>query len=163
MWRRESWVRSSGRMARARRPSSTGSADFSHRASGTIASMAGTSPDLRRISAVHFGWARIPKSPFGTQDLRKRPRQSGRIRLRPWISRSEQAEIHQRIEDTLKLVGLETKKNRLVGELAHGDRRAAEVAMALALQPQGARSTDHRMGSRNLPDQPVDPTAAPRQ
>ncbi len=56
-------------------------------------------------------------------------------RLRPWISRTEAAGIHTRIEDTLKLVSLEGRKDRLVGELAHGDQRAAEIAMALALKP----------------------------
>jgi branched-chain amino acid transport system ATP-binding protein len=56
-------------------------------------------------------------------------------RLRPWITRSQQAEVQQRVEETLKLVTLETKADRLVGELAHGDQRAAEIAMALALKP----------------------------
>ena len=32
-------------------------------------------------------------------------------------------------------MSLETKTDRLVGELAHGDQRAAEIAMALALKP----------------------------
>jgi branched-chain amino acid transport system ATP-binding protein len=49
---------------------------------------------------------------------------AGGYRLRPWINRA-----------TLKLVSLETKTDRLVGELAHGDQRAAEIAMALALNP----------------------------
>jgi branched-chain amino acid transport system ATP-binding protein len=56
-------------------------------------------------------------------------------RLRPWISRSEKAEVHRRVEETLKLVALDSKTDRLVGELAHGDQRAAEIAMALALRP----------------------------
>jgi len=56
-------------------------------------------------------------------------------RLRPWLSRVEKAGVHQRIETTLKLAGLEIKADRLVGELAHGDQRAAEIAMALALRP----------------------------
>jgi branched-chain amino acid transport system ATP-binding protein len=60
---------------------------------------------------------------------------AGGHRLKAWISRSEQAEIHQRVEATLKEVALETKTDRLVGELAHGDQRAAEIAMALALKP----------------------------
>ena len=34
-----------------------------------------------------------------------------------------------------RLVSLEAKSDRLVGELAHGDQRAAEIAMALALKP----------------------------
>jgi branched-chain amino acid transport system ATP-binding protein len=56
-------------------------------------------------------------------------------RLRPWVNRAEAAIIHGQVEETLKLVGLETKTDRLVGELAHGDQRAAEIAMALSLQP----------------------------
>jgi branched-chain amino acid transport system ATP-binding protein len=55
--------------------------------------------------------------------------------LRPWINRAEQAQVSARAEDTLKLVSLETKTDRLVGELAHGDQRATEIAMALALKP----------------------------
>jgi branched-chain amino acid transport system ATP-binding protein len=57
------------------------------------------------------------------------------FRLRPWISGAEKIELHRRVEDTLKLAGLESKADRLVGELAHGDQRAAEIAMALALRP----------------------------
>ena len=57
-------------------------------------------------------------------------------RLRPWLTRDEQATIDKRIEETLKLVGLKPKAGRLVGELAHGDQRAAEIAMALTLRPR---------------------------
>ena len=58
------------------------------------------------------------------------------FRLRPWISRTEAAELQRRIEETLTLAGLFSKADRLVGELAHGDQRAAEIAMALALRPR---------------------------
>jgi branched-chain amino acid transport system ATP-binding protein len=58
------------------------------------------------------------------------------FRLRPWLSRAERAQVHERIEATLKLAALETKADRLVGELAHGDQRAAEISMALALHPR---------------------------
>jgi len=60
---------------------------------------------------------------------------AGGYRLRPWIGRAEKAEVHRQVDKTLKLVGLEAKSGRLVGELAHGDQRAAEIAMALALRP----------------------------
>ncbi|WP_024515989.1 ABC transporter ATP-binding protein [Bradyrhizobium sp. Tv2a-2] len=60
---------------------------------------------------------------------------AGGYRLRPWISRAEASKIHDNVETTLKLVALEAKADRLVGELAHGDQRAAEIAMALALKP----------------------------
>ncbi|HZR02188.1 MAG TPA: ATP-binding cassette domain-containing protein, partial [Burkholderiales bacterium] len=57
-------------------------------------------------------------------------------RLRPWMSRSQTDAIARQVNDTLDLVGLAGKANRLVGELSHGDQRAAEIAMALALQPR---------------------------
>jgi branched-chain amino acid transport system ATP-binding protein len=57
-------------------------------------------------------------------------------RLRPWISRVETAEVERKIKETLALVGLSAKADRLVGELAHGDQRAAEIAMALTLHPK---------------------------
>jgi branched-chain amino acid transport system ATP-binding protein len=60
---------------------------------------------------------------------------SSGYRLRPWINRSEVDKVHEHVEATLKLVSLESKGDRLVGELAHGDQRAAEIAMALALKP----------------------------
>ena len=56
--------------------------------------------------------------------------------LRPWVSRAEKDEVRRRVDDTLQLVGLKPKADRLVGELAHGDQRSAEIAMALSLQPQ---------------------------
>src|ERR1700751_389989 len=59
---------------------------------------------------------------------------AGGYRLRPWMSSAETADIHKHVEATLRLVALETKTDRLVGELAHGDQRAAEIGMALALR-----------------------------
>jgi len=52
-----------------------------------------------------------------------------------WISGSAKKETLDRVEHILGLVGLEEKARRLVGELAHGDQRAAEIAMALAVRP----------------------------
>jgi branched-chain amino acid transport system ATP-binding protein len=60
---------------------------------------------------------------------------AGGYRLRPWISHSATALIEEDVASTLKLVSLDGKAHRLVGELAHGDQRAAEIAMALALKP----------------------------
>ena len=61
---------------------------------------------------------------------------SAGYRLRPWISRAERTDIESRVAKTLALAGLEAKSDRLVGELAHGDQRATEIAMALALDPR---------------------------
>ena len=57
-------------------------------------------------------------------------------RLRPWLNRAEAADIRRRIEQTLALAALSDKADRLVGELAHGDQRATEIMMALALKPR---------------------------
>ena len=56
-------------------------------------------------------------------------------RLRPWISRAEKSAIRREIDEILDLAGLAGKVDRLVGELAHGDQRVAEIAMALTLRP----------------------------
>jgi branched-chain amino acid transport system ATP-binding protein len=60
---------------------------------------------------------------------------AGGFGLRPWMDRAERNEIERRVAETLNLAGLESKAHRLVGELAHGDQRAAEIAMALSLKP----------------------------
>ena len=60
---------------------------------------------------------------------------AGGFRLRPWVSGAERRHIADAIEEILAMVGLAAKARRLVGELSHGDQRAAEIAMALALKP----------------------------
>jgi branched-chain amino acid transport system ATP-binding protein len=57
------------------------------------------------------------------------------FRLRPWLNHAEAAEVRAHVTETMQLTGLSANANRLVGELAHGDQRAAEIAMALALRP----------------------------
>ncbi len=54
---------------------------------------------------------------------------------RVWISGSGKEDTRARVLHILGLVGLEEKARRLAGELAHGDQRAAEIAMALAVRP----------------------------
>ncbi len=56
--------------------------------------------------------------------------------LRPWINAADQKTVHDRVGEILKLAGIESKADRLVGELSHGDQRAAEIAMALTLKPR---------------------------
>ncbi len=60
---------------------------------------------------------------------------SGR-RLSPWLSRAGEAEVHDRVAELLEMGGLTDKASRLVGELSHGDQRATEIMMALALKPR---------------------------
>jgi branched-chain amino acid transport system ATP-binding protein len=56
--------------------------------------------------------------------------------LKMWTSRADAGLTEKVVDEMLGLVGLSTKADRLVGELAHGDQRATEIAMALALKPR---------------------------
>jgi len=57
------------------------------------------------------------------------------LRLMPWLSRRRRAEIDARVTTLLQQGGLAGKAQQLVGELSHGDQRATEIMMALALNP----------------------------
>ena len=57
-------------------------------------------------------------------------------RLRPWISRVADAEVSARVTDLSDMGGLSDKESRPAGELSHGDQRATEIMMALALKPR---------------------------
>jgi branched-chain amino acid transport system ATP-binding protein len=57
-------------------------------------------------------------------------------RLRAWLSRDANGEVRARVTDLLEMSGLAEKADRVVGELSHGDQRATEIMMALALNPK---------------------------
>ncbi|MBS0559158.1 MAG: ABC transporter ATP-binding protein [Proteobacteria bacterium] len=56
--------------------------------------------------------------------------------LRVFASRADHARLAADIDAVLAMTDLSGKADRLVGELSHGDQRAAEIAMALALKPR---------------------------
>ena len=58
------------------------------------------------------------------------------LRTRLWRSRTAAARVEESIDEMLTLTGLTAKADRLVGELSHGDQRAAEIGMALTLKPR---------------------------
>jgi len=58
------------------------------------------------------------------------------FRLRPWLSRDDDGEMRARVAELLDMGGLTEKADRDVGELSHGDQRATEIMMALALKPR---------------------------
>jgi branched-chain amino acid transport system ATP-binding protein len=58
------------------------------------------------------------------------------LRLQPRLSRAKDVQIRERIDELLELGGLTNNGYRLVGELSHGDQRATEIMMALALKPR---------------------------
>jgi branched-chain amino acid transport system ATP-binding protein len=56
--------------------------------------------------------------------------------MQPWLSRDAEARIEQRVDELVNQTGLKGKDDRKVGELSHGDQRAVEIGMALALKPK---------------------------
>jgi branched-chain amino acid transport system ATP-binding protein len=57
-------------------------------------------------------------------------------RTRMWQPHEAEGDVRSRVDALLDIAGLSANANRLVGELAHGDQRAAEIMMALALKPR---------------------------
>ncbi len=70
------------------------------------------------------------------ENLRVAVEAASGLRLRPWLGGRAARAVAQHVEEMLALTGLAGKAARLVGELAHGDQRVAEMAMALALRPR---------------------------
>ena len=58
------------------------------------------------------------------------------FRLQPWLSRDADTKVRARVDELLQMGGLSGKATRLVGELAHGDQRATEIMMSIALNPR---------------------------
>jgi len=82
---------------------------------------------------------------------------AARLNAKPWISRDERVAVRRRVEELIDIVDLNGKANRVVGEMAHGDQRVVEVAVALSLSPRlllldeptagmGDHETDHMVG-----------------
>ncbi len=57
-------------------------------------------------------------------------------RLSPWMTQATTAKMMERVEELVEMGGLGGKGDRLVGELSHGDQRATEIMMSLALNPR---------------------------
>ena len=73
---------------------------------------------------------------------------------RAWLPRARRREVAARVDELLAAVALADKADRVVGELAHGDQRVVEIALALAMNPRlllldeptagmGDRETEH--------------------
>ncbi len=58
------------------------------------------------------------------------------FRLRIRLSAEETGKVRTRTGELLEMSGLAGKADKLVGELSHGDQRATEIMMALALNPR---------------------------
>lgn len=58
------------------------------------------------------------------------------LNLRPWLGRSLRARVEDNIDRLMSSMHLSDKAYRMAGELAHGDQRVVEVAIALARDPK---------------------------
>ncbi|HEY4370419.1 MAG TPA: ABC transporter ATP-binding protein [Burkholderiales bacterium] len=58
------------------------------------------------------------------------------LRMTPWLPKSATKALEDRVSELLEMGGLTSKADRLVGELSHGDQRATEIMMSLALKPR---------------------------
>jgi len=58
------------------------------------------------------------------------------FRLRPWLSQAADRKIRARVTELMEMSGLSDRADRLVGELPHGDQRATEIMMSIALKPR---------------------------
>ena len=129
-------------------PNGAGKTTFFNLISGFFPPSAGTiSFDGRDITAlpahkrVGLGMARtfqiteIFPELTAFENVRVGTEVAARYQLRPWITRAEEGLLRRQVEEILTLAGLAAKADRLVGELSHGDQRATEIAMALALRP----------------------------
>jgi branched-chain amino acid transport system ATP-binding protein len=61
---------------------------------------------------------------------------AGGHRLRPWLAGDTRAAVANRVAELLRLGGLSDKANVRAGALSHGDQRATEIMMSLALKPR---------------------------
>jgi branched-chain amino acid transport system ATP-binding protein len=79
------------------------------------------------------------------------------LNSRPFVNRAARIALDRQIHGLIETVDLDGKENRIVGELAHGDQRVVEVAMALSLKPRlllldeptagmGDTETEHMVG-----------------
>jgi branched-chain amino acid transport system ATP-binding protein len=79
------------------------------------------------------------------------------LNSKPWIGRDERQAVKRRVAELIDIADLGSKANRTVGELAHGDQRVVEVALALSLKPRlllldeptagmGDHETEHMVG-----------------
>jgi len=130
-------------------PNGAGKPTFFNLISGFLAPTSGRilfdNEDITRLLPARRVWRGIARTfqvteVFPELSVRENLRIAAEVaagyRLRPWISREADAEVSARVTDLSDMGGLSDQENRPVGELSHGDQRATEIMMALALRPR---------------------------
>jgi branched-chain amino acid transport system ATP-binding protein len=130
-------------------PNGAGKTTFFNMISGFLAPTSGRilfeGEDVTRLQPARRVWRGIARTFQVTEvfpelsvreNLRIATEVAAGYRRRPWISREADAEVSARVTDLSDIGGLSDKETRPVGELSHGDQRATEIMMALALKPR---------------------------
>jgi branched-chain amino acid transport system ATP-binding protein len=130
-------------------PNGAGKTTFFNMISGFLAPTSGRilfeGEDVTRLLPARRVWRGIARTFQITEvfpeltvreNLRIAVEVAAGYRLRPWISRAEEEVVCTRVTDLSDQGGLADREDRLVGELSHGDQRATEIMMALALNPR---------------------------
>ena len=130
-------------------PNGAGKTTFFNLISGFLTPSSGRilfdSEDITRLLPARRVWRGISRTFQVTEvfpelsvreNLRIAVEVAAGYRLRPWMTRHAAAMVSTRVTDLADIGGLSDKENLPVGELSHGDQRATEIMMALALNPR---------------------------
>ncbi len=130
-------------------PNGAGKTTFFNLISGFMTPSSGTirfdGEDITRLLPARRVWRGIARTFQVTEvfpeltaneNLRVAVEVASGYRLRPWLSRAAGNAVRDRTRELLALGGLADMADRPVGELSHGDQRATEIMMALALKPR---------------------------
>jgi branched-chain amino acid transport system ATP-binding protein len=100
--------------------------------------MAGVSPDARVAGGMvrTFQITEIFPELTVLENLRIGIEKRLGVNHRPFVGRALRTEIARRVEAMMSMTGLSEQAHDLVGELAHGDQRVVEMALALSLEPK---------------------------
>jgi branched-chain amino acid transport system ATP-binding protein len=130
-------------------PNGAGKTTFFNTISGFLVPSSGRivfdGEDITAVPPAHRVWRGIARTFQITEvfpeltvreNLRIAVESAAGFRLRFWQSAKESDEVGARVAGLLQVSGLAPKADRRVGELSHGDQRANEIMMALALKPR---------------------------